>query len=187
MRTVSKVLDENIDMTRTAGNLILMTLICVVIFIAVMAVRPAPAAELSRKMLGSWCGQWGYQFPHSDVDDEQMYWWRIEDVEGCANRGGVRVRKRGYDYYRFGPQGSCKLTAIKFRRHGKASDADLFIPADTEGEITEEAKTAAKAGPPPSDVYTIRASCKVRGKTWNESYDIQTGNSWLKFSSPTKG
>ena len=42
-------------MTRTAGNLILMTLICVVICIAVMAVRPAPAAELSRKMLGSWC------------------------------------------------------------------------------------------------------------------------------------
>jgi len=36
-------------MTRTAGNLILMTLICVVIFIAVMAVRPAPAAELSRR------------------------------------------------------------------------------------------------------------------------------------------
>lgn len=49
-------------MTRTAGNLILMTLICVVIFIAVMAVRPASAAELSRKMLGSWCGQWVINF-----------------------------------------------------------------------------------------------------------------------------
>jgi hypothetical protein len=54
-------------MTRTAGNLIFMTLICVVIFIAVMAVRPAPAAELSRQMLGSWCGQWSYQFPYSEV------------------------------------------------------------------------------------------------------------------------
>jgi hypothetical protein len=163
-----------------------MTLICVVIFIAVMAVRPAPAAELSRKILGSWCGQWGYQFAHSDVDDEQRYWWRTEDVEDCGNRGGVRFRKQG-DYDRFGPRGSCKLTAIKFRRHGKASEADLFIPANQEGEITEEAKAAAKAGPPPSDVYTIRASCKARGKTWNESYDIQTGNNWLKFSSPTKG
>jgi hypothetical protein len=55
MRTASKVLHENIDMSRTVGNLILMTLICVVIFIAVMAVRPASAAELSRKMLGLWC------------------------------------------------------------------------------------------------------------------------------------
>jgi hypothetical protein len=157
----------------------MMTLICVVIFIAVMAVRPAPAAELSRKMLGSWCGKWSWQFPYSDVDD---YWWRAEDVEGCANRGGVRIRKRGYDYYRFGPQGSCKLTAIKFRRHSKGSDADLFVPANTDEEITEEAKAKAKAGPPPSDVYTIRATCKARGETWNESYDIQTGNNWLKRS-----
>jgi hypothetical protein len=51
---------------------------------------------------------------------------------------------------------------------------------DAGGEITEEAKAKAKAGPPPSDVYTIRATCKARGKTWNESYDIQTGNSWLR-------
>src|SRR5262245_55583503 len=160
-----------------------------------MAVRPASAAELSRQMLGSWCGQWSYQFPYSEVDDEPMYWWRIDYVEGCGNRGGVRVRKRGYDYYRFGPQGSCKLTAIKFRRHGKASDIDLFIPAGGDREITEEAKAAAKAGSPPSDVYTIRATCKARskdwsearGKTWNESYDIQTGNDWLKLSPlPTK-
>jgi hypothetical protein len=105
----------------------MMTLICVMIFIAVMAVRPAPAAELSRKMLGSWCGQWGYQF-HSAVDDESGYWWRIEDVEDCGNRGGVRVRKRGYDYYRFGPQGSCKLTAIKFCRHGKAWTLTFSFP-----------------------------------------------------------
>jgi hypothetical protein len=166
------------------SNLILMTLICVVIFIAVMAVRPASAAELSRKMLGSWCGQWSYQFPYSDVDDEPMYWWRIEDVEGCGNRGGIRVRERGYDYYRFGPQGSCKLTAIKFRRHSEASDADLFVPADPDEKMAEEAKAIAKAGPPPSDVYTIRATCKARGETWNESYDMQTGNNWLRRKIP---
>jgi hypothetical protein len=76
------------------------------------------------------------------------------------------------------------LTAIKFRCHGKAADADLFVPANTHGEITEEAKAEAKAGPPPSDVYTIRATCKARGKTWNESYNIQTGNNWLKLSPP---
>jgi len=97
------------------------------------------------------------------------------------------------DWRRFGPQGSCKFTAIKFRRHGKASDIDLFIPANLTEEEKAEAK--AKAGPPPSDVYTIRATCKARnkdwsearGKTWNESYDIQTGNDWLKLSPlPTK-
>jgi hypothetical protein len=49
-----------------------MTLICLLIFIAVMSVRPAPGAELSPKMLGSWCGQWSYQFPYSDVDDNPM-------------------------------------------------------------------------------------------------------------------
>jgi hypothetical protein len=163
----------------------MMTLICVLTFIAVMAVRPAPAAELSRQMLGAWCGSWSYQFP--SVDDETFYWWRIEDVKDCANRGGIRIRKQGYDYYRFGPQGSCKLTAIKFRRHGKASDADLFVPANSGGEITDEAKAEAKGGPPPSDVYTIHAACKARGETWNESYDIQTGNNWLKFLPPTKG
>jgi hypothetical protein len=169
-------------MTRTAGNLILMTLACVVIFITVMAVRPASAAELPLKMLGSWCGQWGWQFP--DGYSAGM-WWRVEGVEGCGNRGGVRFRKRGYDYYRFGPQGSCRFTAIKFRRHGKASDVDLFVPASNirgEVKVTKEAKAKAKAGPPPSDVFAIRATCKARGETRDESYDIQTANNWLKLS-----
>ena len=31
---------------RTVGNLILMTLICVVIFVVFMAMRPAPAGEM---------------------------------------------------------------------------------------------------------------------------------------------
>jgi hypothetical protein len=167
------------DVSRTAGNLILMTPICVAIFIAVMAVRPAPAAELSRQMLGSWCGQWGWQFP--DFYATGM-WWRTEDVEGCGNRGGVRVRKLGYEYYRFGPQGSCTLTAIRFRRHGKALDVDLFVPRNNDGEVTEEPKAKARAGPRPSDVSRIRATCKAGGETWNESYDIQTANYWLKLS-----
>jgi len=40
-------------------------------------------------MLGAWCGQWGWQFP----DDDTEHWWRTDDVEDCANRGGVRIRK----------------------------------------------------------------------------------------------
>src|SRR5262249_23675735 len=131
-------------------------------------------------------------------DDDAEHWWSAEgdDVENCGHRGGVRVRKDGYEYNRFGLQFSCKLTAIKLRRHGKASDIDFFIAAGRDTEEEAEAKAKAKAGPPPSDVYTIRATCKARskywsearGKTWNESYDIQTGNNWLKRSPPpTKG
>jgi hypothetical protein len=111
------------------------------------------------------------------------------------------VRSNDYDFPRFvdfyaehptfvvgsvmvGKSTGSPLTAIKFRRHGKASDADLFVPANTDEEITEEAKAKAKAGPPPSDVYTIRATCKARGETWNESYDMQTGNNWLRRKIP---
>ena len=79
----------------------------------------ATKAELPDAMLGAWCGQWGYQFPNDDAE----HWWRVEgDVEDCGNRGGVRVRKNGYDCYRFGPRGSCKFTSIKFRRRGQPED-----------------------------------------------------------------
>src|SRR5262245_31861881 len=72
----------------------LIALIYVVIFIAVMAVRPAPAAELPRAMLGAWCGSWGYQFERFDSDSyDALYTWRIDDVKGCANRGGFRIHK----------------------------------------------------------------------------------------------
>src|SRR5205807_1366774 len=40
-------------MTKTLGNLILMTLLCVAVFIAVMAIRPAPAQTQSRSFYDS--------------------------------------------------------------------------------------------------------------------------------------
>jgi hypothetical protein len=46
-------------MTKTLGNLILMTLLCVAVFIAVMAIRPAPAQTQSRSFYdrsGSFAG-----------------------------------------------------------------------------------------------------------------------------------
>ena len=53
----------------------------------------ATRAELPDAMLGSWCGQWGWQFP----DDNADHWWRTEDYEkDCGNRGGLRIRKDGY-------------------------------------------------------------------------------------------
>src|ERR1700757_203666 len=83
------------------------------------AQKSATKTKLPDAMLGAWCGQWGWQFPD---DGDTEHWWRADDVEDCANRGGVRIRKNGYDYYRFGPQGSCKFTSIKFLRRGQPKD-----------------------------------------------------------------
>jgi hypothetical protein len=129
----------------------------------------ATKAKLPDEMLGAWCGQWGYQFPNDDAE----HWWRAEDVEECGNRGGVHVRKDGYDYNRFGPQGSCEFTAIEFSRHGEPTDH--VRPAGPNGEIEAEAKAEA----PPSDVYLVRATCKDDAQSWNETYDIQTSDAWL--------
>jgi len=40
---------------RTIGNLILMTLVCVVIFVTFMAIHPAGAGVLPKEMFGTWC------------------------------------------------------------------------------------------------------------------------------------
>jgi hypothetical protein len=128
--------------------------------------------ELPDAMLGAWCGQWGWQFP----DDDAEHWWRTDNVEDCANRGGVHVRKDGYDYNRFGPQGSCEFTSIEFKRHGQADDhlrPRVYDPKKEE-YIEAEPKEA-----PPSDVYFVRATCKDDTKSWNESYEVQTSDDWL--------
>jgi hypothetical protein len=148
----------------------LMMAICVAIFIVFMGIRPAPAIELPKEILGPWCGQWGGQFPN---DDTAMHWWRVDDVENCGNRGGVHIHKNGYAYDRFGPRGSCKFTSIKFKRHGKPTDK--LVPVGSNADIVP-----MEPGPP-SDVYLIRATCKHKTKSWNESYEIQTSNNWLVF------
>jgi hypothetical protein len=139
----------------------------------------ATKAELPKAMLGAWCGQWGWQFP----DDDAEHWWRTDNVEDCGNRGGVRVRKNGYDYYRFGPQGSCKFTSIKFHRRGQPEDhirPNVYDPKKEEYIKAEPTKT------PPSDVYLVRATCKDDNKSRYESYEIQTSDDWLvRWSSDT--
>src|SRR5262249_8861598 len=98
-----------------------LTIIAALVF---MALRPAAAADLPDEILGPWCGRYSYNFPDKDGD----HWWhlirgeRIKDVDPCANRGGIHIRKDGYDYDRFGPQSSCEFTSIEFRRHGKPED-----------------------------------------------------------------
>jgi hypothetical protein len=147
-----------------------MTAICVAIFIMFMGIRPAPAIELPKEILGAWCGQWSYQFPN---DDTTMHWWSVDNVENCGNPGGVHVHKNGYAYNRFGPQGSCKFTSIKFKRHGNPTDHLAAVGPN--GEIEEQSEAQA----PPSDVYLIRATCKHKTKSWHESYEIRISNDWL--------
>jgi hypothetical protein len=89
---------------------------------------------------------WGWQFPH----DGAMRWRRTEDyVEDCGNRGGFRMRKDGYDYYRFGPQGSCQFTAIEFRRKGQP--ADHIRPKVYDPEKQEYVDAEPKEGKRSSD------------------------------------
>ena len=57
--------------------------VLIAVLIAASATAQTPKAELPDEMLGSWCGQWGWQFPDDDAD----HWWRTDDVESCGNRG----------------------------------------------------------------------------------------------------
>ena len=135
-------------------------------------------------MLDVWCGQWGCQFPNEpDIE----HWWRGPEqiADECANCGGLIIRKGGYDYYRFGPQGSCKITSIEFRRHGKSTDH--VRPTDSDETIEEK----AEVGAPPSEVYLMRATRKkISGsgsffpnnndaRSWYETFEVQTSDGWL--------
>ena len=130
---------------------------------------PAPAQQkLPDSMLGAWCGSWGYQFPDSEAD----HFWRIANIKGCANRGGIRVRRDGWDYYRFGWLGSCRFTQIKFSRKGKPEDH--VRPKDADGKFTAEIKPEL-----PSDEYLIYATCKHDADRSRESFFVQTTDDWL--------
>ena len=121
-------------------------------------------------MLGAWCGSWGYNFP----DDGAGRYFRTDDVGDCAHHGGMQVRKDGWDYYRFDDlKGSCELTSIEFRRHGRPEDRPRAYDEEKD-EYLELERTA-----PPSDVYLVRATCKDDDESWYESYEAQTSGDWL--------
>ena len=114
------------------------------------ATAQSPKAELPDAMLGDWCGQYAYHF--TDERDAE-HWWRNtgdDDDYDCANRGGIRVRKDGWDYARFGPQGSCKFVSV---------------------QLLKDEPTQANR---PGDVYRVHADCKDGAETWCEAYDVQT-------------
>jgi hypothetical protein len=121
----------------------------VVLLVAFMAISPAGAAvdvELPDEMLGAWCGARSWNFPDTDAD----YWRRADNVEECANRGGIYVRKDGWDYYRFGPRGSCKFVSVQLLE-GEPNNVDRD-----------------------GDVYRVRAECKGETETWHDACDLQT-------------
>jgi hypothetical protein len=148
-------------------------MIWIIALLLMMTPAYGQSAKLPDRMLGAWCGSWGYQFP--DAEDTQ-HWWRTPNVEDCANRGGILLRKNGYDYYRFGPLGSCRYTQIKFSRHGKPEDH--VRPRGADGTIAD-----AKPGSP-SDVYLAEATCKHGAESWNDSYFVQTTDDWLIRDEP---
>jgi hypothetical protein len=135
-------------------NLLLMIVFCVGIFLF-WAIRPASAAvnvELPNEMLGAWCGSWSYQFPESNAG----HLWRADHVEDCANRGGIHVRKDGWDHFRFQLRGVCKFVSVQL----------------LEGELSN----VDRDGP----IYRVHADCKGvkgsmwEGEEWHEAYDMQT-------------
>jgi hypothetical protein len=153
--------------------------------VALLAMLSASAqattkAELPDAMLGAWCARGVYDeveyLQHTEDADGQ----RIDDADECANHGGVYIRKGGWDYYRFGPRGSCEFTSVEFSRRGQPGDRvrppvlNRQKQQDTEPEYTEPEPTKTL-----SDVYLVRATCKVDLESWFEIYEIQTGDDWL--------
>ena len=129
---------------------LLLTSIAALFLATGIATAQSPKVELPDAMLGAWCGQYAYHF--TDERDAE-HWWRNtgdDDDYDCANRGGIRVRKDGWDYARFGPQGSCKFVSV---------------------QLLKDEPTQANR---PGDVYRVHADCKDGAETWSEAYDVQT-------------
>jgi len=143
----------------------------------------ATKAELPDAMLGGWCQPWGAlpilpgTAPSSSVgfaEDDAEHLLRFDHAADCAHHGGMQVRKDGWDYYRFDDlKGSCELTSIEFRRHGRPEDRPRAYDEEKD-EYLELERTA-----PPSDVYLVRATCKDDDESWYESYEAQTSGDWL--------
>ena len=152
--------------------------VLIAVLIAASATAQTPKAELHDEMMGAWCNpNHDYEFP--DDDGDQLF--RPKEtgtVTDCANRGGLDVRKDGYDYYRFGIQATCKHVAIEFSRHGEPADHLRPVLRNPE-EIFPAPNT-----PPPGDVYRVHATCEGvdepnKGRAWGEIYEIQITDGWL--------
>jgi len=137
------------------------------LFLATGAVH---AAELPEAMLGGWCGAGAY-------DNDGIGRWRRavnNDAEECANKGGMQVRKDGWDYSRFGPLGFCRLVAIEFLRYRSEDHINTTV-LDLDGNVIGQEAIAM----PPGDVYLVRAICKHDNESWNENFEVQATDDWL--------
>jgi hypothetical protein len=134
----------------------------------VRKIEPIPS-----KILGSWCGSWAYNFP--DAAENVGYLWWAKDVEECANRGGIRFGKSGYEYHRFGPQGSCRYTNVQFAADKVGLREEDIQPKGPDGKLIQD---MVRPGAP-SGVYLIEANCVDGNSHWNESFYTQSVRGWL--------
>jgi hypothetical protein len=146
------------------------------------AAQSATKTELPDAMLGAWCGGGVYDevehLRHTVDEDGQ----RLEDANECANHGGVYIRKDGWDYYRFGPRGSCDFTSVEFSRRGQPGDRvrpPVLNRQKQQDEYAEPEYTEPEPTKTLNDVYLVRAICKFDLKSWPEMYEVQTGDNWL--------
>jgi hypothetical protein len=125
--------------------------------------------KIPSKMLGSWCGSWGYNFP--DAPENVGHLWWAKDVEECANRGGIRFGKNGYEYHRFGLQDSCRYINVSL-----AADKIGLREEDIQPKGSDDKMIKEMIRPwAPSGVYLIEASCR----NGNESFYVQSVRGWL--------
>jgi hypothetical protein len=125
------------------------------------------------KLLGSWCGTWAYNFPDAPEDVHHLWW--AKDVEECANRGGIRYGKSGYEYHRFGLQGSCRYTRVELATDNEGLREEEIQPKRSDGKLAREMVRPGAS----SDVF--EASCKDNNDNshWNESFYTQSVRGWL--------
>jgi hypothetical protein len=129
--------------------------------------------QLSDKILGSWCGSWGYNFPNAPENIGHLWW--AKSADDCANRGGIRFDMNGYEYYRFGPQGWCQYTKIKFMANMTPLHESDIRPLGPDGKFDRSMVRPGK----PSGVYLIEGDCKDGDDHWTESFYVQTVRGWM--------
>jgi hypothetical protein len=96
---------------RTIGNLILMTFVCVVIFVVFVAIRPAPAggAMIPTEYRGEWCMTTGHPYYTPKAQIEIIR--RMDPDVGCGrdSDGWIKITADRYD----GWEQQCRPFAIK--------------------------------------------------------------------------
>jgi hypothetical protein len=162
-------------MTHQKGFLVLAVWLSFII--PVVSTAQAEQVTLPSRMLGSWCGEWDWQFP---FDPHFMYHMRrAKDVSDCGDRGGILLSKDGWRYYRFDDWGqNCRFTGIKFGV--KAMSAVDHVRPRKDPDSDELVEPTSE---PPSDIYRIAVSCEGHSKPWHLKFrigDLEQAQFWIQ-------